>query len=271
MAKRTATKRKSAGIADVGGSRAKGDLARAPAGDPLLREIRALIEESRQQVARTVNAALVWLYWNVGKRIRQDVLQNQRAGYGEEIVSTLSAQLTAEYGRGFDRRNLFHMIRFTEVFPDEQIVNALRSQLSWTHFRELLSVDDPLKREFYAEMCRIERWSTRTLRTKIDRMLFERTAVAKKPEQLIEQDLTALRDEDQLTPDLVFRDPYFLDFLGLAGPPYASNSVSTLPLTSVRRMSRLMWWNVSFLWSSPSKCRQVACRSGSETGFSTAA
>ena len=84
-------------------------------------------------------------------------------------------------------------------------------------FREIISLDTPLKRDFYAEMCRIERWSVRTLRRKIDRMLFERTAVSKKPEALIRADLDALRDEDRLTPDLVFRDPYFLDFLGLTG------------------------------------------------------
>jgi predicted nuclease of restriction endonuclease-like (RecB) superfamily len=110
------------------------------------------------------------------------------------------------------------MIRFAEVFPDEAIVNALRTQLSWTHFRELLTIDDPLKREFYAELCRAERWSTRTLRRKIDHLLFERTAVSKKPDELIAQDLAALRDEDRMTPDLVFRDPYFLDFLGLTAP-----------------------------------------------------
>ena len=114
------------------------------------------------------------------------MLQNERAGYGEEVVTKLADHLTAEYGRGFDRRNLFYMIRFAEFFPNDEIVNALRSQLSWTHFRELLSIDDPLKREFYAEMCRVERWSTRTLRQKIDRLLFERTAVAKRPRKLIE-------------------------------------------------------------------------------------
>ena len=107
------------------------------------------------------------------------------------------------------------MIRFAEVFPEEHIVYALRRQLSWTHFRELIAFDDPLKRDFYAEMCRIERWSTRTLRPKIDGMLFERTAISKKPEDVIQCDLKALREEDRLTPDLVFRDPYFLDFLGL--------------------------------------------------------
>src|SRR5262249_17014356 len=111
----------------------------------------------------------------------------------------------------------YHMIRFAEVFTDEAIVNALRTQLSWTHFRELLPIDDPLKREFYAELCRAERWNTRTLRHKIGHLLYERTAVSKKPDELIAHDLAALRDEDRMTPDLVFRDPYFLDFLGLTG------------------------------------------------------
>ena len=183
----------------------------------LVSDLRQLIEQSREQVAQTVNSALVWLYWNIGKRIKEDVLKNRRADYGEQIVSALSAQLTAEYGRGFTRANLFHMIRFAEVFPDEEIVYALRRQLSWTHFRELIAIDDPLKREFYAEICRVERWSTRTLQSKIRGLLYERTAVSKKPDELIERNLAALRDEDRLTPNLVFRDPYFLDFLGLSG------------------------------------------------------
>jgi len=145
------------------------------------------------------------------------VLQNARAEYGKEIVATLSQQLTEEYGRGFDRRNLHYMVRFAELFPDEQIVNALRSQLSWTHFREPLSIQEPLKREFYAEMCRVECWSTPTLQQKISHLLFEHTAVAKKPAELIADDIATLRDDDRLTPDMVFRDPYFLDFLGLTG------------------------------------------------------
>jgi len=185
--------------------------------DRLLSDIRGLIEQARQQVARTVNSAMVGLYWHIGIRIRADILGGERAEYGEQIVATLSQQLTTEYGRGFGRRNLFRMMQFAEFFPDDQIVSALSAQLGWSHFVEILSLDNPLKRDFYAEMCRIERWSVRTLRQKIDRMLFERTAVAKKPEELIRADLDALRDEDRLTPDLVFRDPYFLDFLGLTG------------------------------------------------------
>ncbi len=160
---------------------------------------------------------MVGLYWNIGKRIREDVLHEQRAGYGEEVVQTVSAQLALEYGRGFGRTNLFYMVQFAEAFPDVEIVQTLSGQLSWSHFLAIIPLDNPLKRDFYAEMCRLERWSVRTLRQKIDRMLFERTAVSKKPEALIRADLDALRDEDRLTPDLVFRDPYFLDFLGLAG------------------------------------------------------
>lgn len=181
----------------------------------LLDDLRRLIDETRQQVARTVNSAMAVLYWQIGKRVREDILHEKRADYGEEIVSSLATQLTAEYGRGFSRQNLFRMIRFAEVFPDEEIVSSLMRQLSWTHLIYIIPLDDPLKRDFYAEMCRLERWSVRTLQKKIGGMLFERTALSKKPDQLIRQELDALREEDQLTPDLVFRDPYLLDFLGL--------------------------------------------------------
>lgn len=94
-------------------------------------------------------------------------------------------------------------------------MSTLSAQLGWSHFTELLLVKDPLARDFYAEMCRIERWSVRTLRAKIGGMLFQRTALSKKPDDLIRQELVGLRDEDRLTPALVFRDPYLLDFLGL--------------------------------------------------------
>jgi predicted nuclease of restriction endonuclease-like (RecB) superfamily len=87
--------------------------------------------------------------------------------------------------------------------------------LGWSHFVEIIPLKDELQRDFYAEMCRVERWSVRTLRQKIGGMLFERTALSRKPGELAKQELAALRDEDKLTPDLVFRDPYFLDFLGL--------------------------------------------------------
>jgi predicted nuclease of restriction endonuclease-like (RecB) superfamily len=107
------------------------------------------------------------------------------------------------------------MIRFAEAFPDAEIVSALRRQLSWTHFKQLIYLDDPLKRDFYAQMCRVECWSTRVLRQKTDSMLYERTALSRKPEKLIRNELDALRDNDQVTPALGLQDPYLLDFLEL--------------------------------------------------------
>ncbi len=191
------------------------DRTSAQSANTLLGDIRALIEETRTSVATTVNAVLTMLYWRIGRRINEEILQGDRAEYGAQIVSAVRRQLALEYGRGFSEKSLRHMIRFAEVFPGEEIVSALRRQLSWTHFKAIIYLDDPLRRDFYAEMCRVEGWSTRTLQKKIGSMLYERTALSRKPEELARLELDALRKEDRLSPDLVFRDPYFLDFLGL--------------------------------------------------------
>lgn len=183
--------------------------------DGLVEELRQLISHTRGRVAQTVNSELVLLHWTIGKRLQDEVLGNDRAAYGKELVATVAKKLSAEFGRGFQKRNLYNMLRFAELFPDEEIVHAVRAQLSWTHFRELLAIDDPLKRQFYTEVCRVERWSTRTLKAKMDGMLYERTAIAKRPAEVAQETLDALRDDDRLTPDLVFRDPYVLDFLKL--------------------------------------------------------
>lgn len=187
----------------------------APKPAALLADLRDLILQAREGVARAVDSGLTALYWHVGRRIRQDILKEKRAEYGEKIVSALAAQLEVEFGRGFGEKNLRRMIRFAEVFPEREIVASLMRQLAWTHFIELMPLDKPLEREFYAEMCRVERWSVRTLRQKIGGMLYERTALSRKPEKLAALELKQLREEDKLTPDLVFRDPYILDFLGL--------------------------------------------------------
>ena len=105
----------------------------------LLADVRDLIVQAREGVALTVNAGLTFLYWQIGRRIHQDILREKRAGYGERIVSALGTQLTREFGQGFGTRNLFRMIRFAEVFTDIKIVSALRTQLGWTHFRKDLS------------------------------------------------------------------------------------------------------------------------------------
>ena len=189
---------------------ASGDAAPA-----LLNDVRQLIEQARAHVASAANSAQTLLYWQVGERIRREVLGEARADYGEQIVSTLSTQLVQAYGRGFSEKSLRRMIQFAEVFADAQIVATLSRQLSWSHFIEILPLKQPLEREFYAEMCRLERWSVRTLRERIGSQLYLRSAVAKKPEGVIAKELSHLREGGQMTPDLVFRDPYMLDFLGL--------------------------------------------------------
>jgi len=181
----------------------------------LLTDVRTLIEQARDVAARAVNSALVLLYWQVGNRIRKDILKEQRAEYGKQILGTLSQELTADYGKGYTYDNLTRMVQLAEMFPEVQIVGTLSQQLGWSHFVEIIPLKDELKRDFYAEMCRLERWSVRTLRNKIAGMLFERTALSRKPVELAKQELAVLRTSGQLTPDLVFRDPYLLDFLGL--------------------------------------------------------
>jgi predicted nuclease of restriction endonuclease-like (RecB) superfamily len=205
-----------------------------PTGSGLLPEVRELILSTRQTVARGVNAALTVLHWQVGDRIRRDILREARAGYGDEIVSTLSRQLTPEFGRGFSEKALRHMIRFAEAFPDFQIVSTLSRQLAWSHYKEIIYLKEELQRDFYAEMCRLEGWSVRTLREKIDGMLYERTALSRKPDELIRQELAALREEDTLTPDLVFKDPYLLDFLGLRDT-YSERDLETAILREIQQ------------------------------------
>jgi predicted nuclease of restriction endonuclease-like (RecB) superfamily len=190
-------------------------MAKIVGSNNLLIELRGLIEQARQYVAQTANSTQTILYWRLGQRIRLEVLKDERAEYGEQIVSTLSTQLVRDYGQGFGLRSLRRMVQFAEVFADENIVATLSQQLSWSHFVELLPLDKPLQRDFYAEMCRIERWSVRTLRERIGSQLYLRTAIAKKPEAVVQAEISHLRAGGQMTPDMVFRDPYMLDFLGL--------------------------------------------------------
>jgi predicted nuclease of restriction endonuclease-like (RecB) superfamily len=182
----------------------------------LFSDVRELIEQGRQQIAVSVNSTMSFLYWQIGKRINEEILQDKRAEYGKQIVATLSRQLEMEYGTSFSEKNLRRMMQFATVFPEKNIVVSLIRQLSWTHVIALLPIDDPLKREFYIEMCKLEKWSVRTFRDRIQSMLYERTAISRKPEQTILNDLTELKNEQKLSADLVFRDPYFLDFLGLS-------------------------------------------------------
>lgn len=133
----------------------------------LLIDIRRMIDSVRARVAADVNAELPFVFWPVGRRIRDDVLGGERVGYGQRIFPALALRLRCEYGRGWSEQQLRHWICAVEVFPDESILSALRRELSWTHLKMLMSVDDPLKRDFYIELCRLERWSSRQLQERM--------------------------------------------------------------------------------------------------------
>ena len=158
------------------------------------------------------------MYWHIGEQINREFIEGTRAAYGKRIVANLSTQLTEEYGgREFSEKNLNRMRQFATVFPDISIWTPVVSKLSWSHFLQVLSIEDDLKRQFYLTMAADQRWSKRTLKAKIDGMLYERTAIAKQPDEVIRQDLELLKNERKMSADLAFHDPYFLDFLGLEG------------------------------------------------------
>ncbi|TXK94209.1 cytoplasmic protein, partial [Methylococcaceae bacterium HT1] len=151
----------------------------------------------------------------VGKRIADEVLKGERAEYGQQIIKTLAKQLTESIGKGWSSQQLRHCLRFAEIFPDKEIVSTVWRQLSWSHLKQLVYIDEDLKREFYIMMAMQERWSVRTLAERIDSQLFERTAISKKPDQTISQELQLLRGSGQVNQNLILKDPYVLDFLGL--------------------------------------------------------
>ncbi len=182
---------------------------------PLVEDISLLVATAKQRAAAAINNEITLLYWQVGNRVRQEVLGGERADYGKQVIATLATELTAQYGKGWSKRNLAQMVKFAEVFTDTNIVHALRTQLSWSHFVILCAIDAPLKRDFYTSMAVQERWSTRTLDERIGALLFERTAISKKPDETIVAELTELRVSGQYNKNLLLKDPYILDFLEL--------------------------------------------------------
>ena len=181
----------------------------------LLGDVKQLIVSAKQHTFQAVNAQMTLLYWQVGHTIASQVLGHERASYGQQVVDALAIELSQEFGKGWSKRNLFQMIKFSEVFSDVQIVQTLSAQLSWSHFNALVKIDDALKREFYLAMTLQERWSTRTLTERVDKQLFERTAISKEPSETIVQELSVLREQGLVNEALVLKDPYVFDFLGL--------------------------------------------------------
>jgi predicted nuclease of restriction endonuclease-like (RecB) superfamily len=182
----------------------------------LFSEIRQLIDAAKQRAAIAINAEITLLYWQVGDRIQTEILQRQRAEYGKQVITELSQHLTQTYGKGWSERQLRYCILIAEVFPDREILHTLCAKLSWSHLKLIMGIDDPLKRNFYIEITQLENWSVRQLQERINSMLFERTAISRKPEETISYDLEQLRENKKISPDLLLKDPYILDFLDIS-------------------------------------------------------
>lgn len=201
----------------------------------LFSDICRIIESARERVAVKANVELTLMYWHIGHRINTDILGNQRAEYGKQIVVTLSRQLKEIYDiKGLDEKNIRRMMQFAEEFPDLQIVTPLMTKLTWSHFVNVLPIKDNIAREFYITMASAEMWSVRVLRDKIDGMLYERTLIAGKDDDKIKQELANLRENDVMTPDLVFKSPYFLDFTGLKGY-YSERDLEDMLITGLQQ------------------------------------
>ncbi len=220
----------------------------------LFEEIRQLIDAAKQRAAIAVNAELTLLYWHIGKRIQTEVLQGVRAEYGKQVVHSLSQHLTQTYGRGWGERHLRNCIYFAEQFPDLEIVNTLCSKLSWSHFRLLSTINDPLKRDFYIEVTQLEKWSFRQLKERVESMLYERTALSRKPEETIRHDLAQLRERQTVSPHLLLRDPYILDFLDLSDR-YTERDLEDAILREIARL--LLEMGAGFTFVSRQKRLQI--------------
>ncbi len=212
----------------------------------LLQEIRRLIDSAKQRAAVAVNTEITQLYWQIGNSIQTEILQNQRAEYGKQVIATLSQQLTQTHGKGWSKRQLNYCVSMAEVFPDRAIAHTVCAQLSWSHFKLIIGMEDPLKREFYIELTQLEHWSVRQLQERIQSLLYERTAISKKPEETIRNDLKALRQERRISPDLAFRDPYILDFLGLTDT-YSEQDLESAILADLQRFITELGTDFAFL------------------------
>ncbi len=212
----------------------------------LFASISILIQESKLRVHSTINHELTLLYWNIGKLIQSDILKNKRAGYGDQVIAKISTKLTTQYGKGWSQQQLWNCLYTVETFPSNKILSTLSRELSWSHLKELVYLKDKLQRTFYLEMAIAEKWSVRQLRERIDSMLFERTAISKKPTKLIQKELKAIRNENKISLDLTFRDPYLFDFINLSNT-FSEKDLETSIVAELQKFISEMGNDFAFL------------------------
>ena len=181
----------------------------------LLLGIEKLIENTSKNAAIYLNVEISRTYWAIGNYIISEIKYEPYSKHGQEILATLSQELTQKYGKGYSYSALTRMIKVAQAY-DKKMFATLSQTLTWSHFIEFVGIENPVKRLFYQQMCALENWSIRTLRQKEDAMLFERTVIAAQPDETIKKTLQNVNNAN-LSPDLVFKNTYILDFLGLNG------------------------------------------------------
>ena len=217
-----------------------------PESQLLYTDVCHIIDETRTRVAVYVNAEVCHTNWLIGKRIKEDVLYNKRAEYGKQVVKELSQRLSERYGKGWSEKTLRHCLRAAETFSESDIVSAVQRQFSWTHLKSIMYIPDELARKFYMQMCCYEHWDTRTLDKKIESQLYERTAISRRPEDVIRQALEETEGKQTLVPDLVFRSSYFLDALGLPDS-FSEKDLESAIITQMQEFLNEMGTDFAFL------------------------
>jgi predicted nuclease of restriction endonuclease-like (RecB) superfamily len=172
--------------------------------DILFLELSTLIEKSKKKAISQAQSAVSILFWQIGKRINEEILHNKRAEYGKQIVPDLAEKLSEKYGRNFELRNLRRMMQFADQFPDKKIVSTLSTQLTWSHVIELLPLDTIEAKLYYAEGAATQGLGVRDLRKQIATKTYERTQIA-----------NAQLSSGSKIPVNTFKDPYIFDFFEL--------------------------------------------------------
>lgn len=178
-------------------------------------ELKEIIIHCKKKAKLAINSEIIIMNWYIGRLLSQKIFELHKIEYGKRQIEIISEKLTLEFGKGFDKSSLFRMVKFYNEFPIIEKVATLSQRLSWSHFVEILPIKEESKREFYIVMCMNENWDVRTLRERKNSMLFERTAISKRPDITIMDNLKELQENKKMSIDIFLKDPYMLNFLDL--------------------------------------------------------
>src|SRR5574344_400153 len=214
-------------------------------GENLVKKLSQIIQTTKKTLVTNANSLFLHLNWSIGKEICYELSNNLNSKWGEGVVQNVAANLSVAFGKCFSKANLYRMVQFYKEFQDFNQIEIACSQLTWSHFIELLPLEKT-KRDFYLTLALNERWSVKELRDRKRTMLFERTALSKKPETTIAKELDLLRKEKKMNADIFFRDPYLLTFLDLKDT-YSEKDLENTILVEIENFILEMGNDFSFL------------------------